>query len=63
MTKYDTLYVCPICTSEHTADEWNDATEDDFGGNIMPIEIAEPDCRYTCPTCSNVTDVGALTEK
>jgi RNA polymerase subunit RPABC4/transcription elongation factor Spt4 len=57
MIKYDTLYVCPVCSSEHDAHEWNDATEEDFGGNIMPIEVASPDHRFTCPTCSSVSDV------
>lgn len=64
MTKYDTIYVCPLCESEHTSEEWNEATEQDCGPNIMPIELAVPyDYIYTCPTCSHESGIQDLEEK
>jgi RNA polymerase subunit RPABC4/transcription elongation factor Spt4 len=65
MTKYDTLYICPLCGSEHDTDEWNEATEEDFGTGIMPLEIApgNEEFEYTCPTCSHTSDAKDLRVK
>lgn len=58
MPKIDTLYKCPVCESEHTAEEWNETTAEDYEAEIMPLEVADsPEYRYTCPTCWNITDI------
>jgi hypothetical protein len=65
MPAIDTLYQCPVCESEHTAEEWNETTEEDFEThNIMPIEVAHsPEFRYTCPTCWSVADIEDIVKK
>jgi RNA polymerase subunit RPABC4/transcription elongation factor Spt4 len=62
MIKYDTLYVCPVCQSEHGADEWNESTEEDFGGVIMPIEVSPPEHFFSCPTCGSESEVDDIEE-
>ena len=63
MTTYDILYTCPVCKSEHDSGEWNETTEEYFGSHIMPIEVADPDHEYICPTCESVLDGEDLHKK
>lgn len=58
MISYDTLYLCPNCETEHPAGDWNLSTQDDFGGNIMPIDVADDvEYEYTCPSCDKVSAI------
>ena len=55
---------CPQCGEYSTIDEWNERTQDSFGGKITPLVEDDFDdngianknteafgCEYTCPCC------------
>lgn len=63
MIRYDILYVCPSCESEHTIMEWNTATREKFGEPILSLGLAnEPSYEYTCPTCSHISSYEEIKE-
>lgn len=63
MTSYDTIYTCPVCESEHIAEDWNESTEESFGEGILPIELADAadeEHEYACPTCGHESGKNSL---
>lgn len=50
-------YECPKCFTTHADTAWTKATEDDMGGPVMPLEVADDaDYMYTCPGCWDVVE-------
>lgn len=57
-------YKCPTCEEISNHVDWNRATENRFGGAILPVEdIYRGLANYICPKCNAVIDGDYITKE